>query len=752
LRSQLKIAAKEGDVYEARKIIRSFGNQAYTIEYNLLVHANRNAKDIQGMFRILREMIALRVPINNVCATDVIKACIENRADREAMEFFFDICVEQEKYLQNNWKIHQENLKKLQQSEPLTVAKTDNHVVPKPPIAEKVIKRTVFGGRGRRSSDFSMTSSSRSLKSINNSDSFDQEVVLSSPTSVNNLIHYFCSKRKTSNISRLYDALRRRLFGISPDIRTVNILLQFYATHKDLGSVLGLFGSLLAAGRSMRPDVVTYNTLLQATLLHFSTDRRNAAEFSYRLDHMTLIRSILMSMKKHHVRMNIRSATLVMRNLALMGLNAQNDGKYSTINIDELLKAAECLYAHFARDSVMLSRVVIEIAKAKRLMEGRAEQDTMISLDNVQGNVAEGEETEESLRSAGEHSQEEAEEQEQVKYPLRAPSAPHLAALVYQLNRSGHQPAVSPSSSPITNDRKKSTVDKMFMDSFLLALGSIGKIDLVRHYMQLMSKNHGMFADSHSYHAMFRALSHTGNIDDVLACVSEMKASGIKWTEFLLAGAIQSCCKERRTDMAISFVTEYLDELTNGKYHEPEFTPVGIEKIWTRLCGPLWSLVLTVPGDDVEKSFEVWKKMRSLLRRPPGLEAYYTLLYNAGRAAKPEVALKVVYAMKKEGYETGKISYFCFIKGLAKRYHDKELDKPHENSDEDSVADMANSPLINSPPDPLIDEMSDLMQPKSLFVLTSQIPLLMQPYHQLLKAECKISMFDLPIELIRIRF
>jgi hypothetical protein len=95
--------------------------------------------------------------------------------------------------------------------------------------------------------------------------------------------------------------------------------------------------------------------------------------------------------------------------------------------------------------------------------------------------------------------------------------------------------------------------------------------------------------------------------------------------------------------------------------------------------------VLRCFGDDIKGALHAWKTMlrspclefenrprRSALTRGRSngknlLAAYKGLLYVAGRALRPDIALRIVYAMKKEGIEPEETSLRCYVSGKQTR-------------------------------------------------------------------------------------
>ena len=101
--------------------------------------------------------------------------------------------------------------------------------------------------------------------------------------------------------------------------------------------------------------------------------------------------------------------------------------------------------------------------------------------------------------------------------------------------------------------------------------------------------------------------------------------------------------------------------------------------------GRLVNAILRCFGEDINTAITAWKdEIRPVcvryenrqrdtppsIKRVPGknlIAAYHGLLYVAGRALRPEIALRLVYAMSKEGLEPNEVALNCYRSGKAFR-------------------------------------------------------------------------------------
>ncbi|KAA8496077.1 Pentatricopeptide repeat-containing protein [Porphyridium purpureum] len=276
----LRDTARAGDVHKTRQHLSLFGLDAAAFEYNLLLHSYRTSKDAAGLVRVLDEMLALHILINNVACTELVRACIESNDLERGLSFF----------------IHFGNALSDEQS-------------------QRATQYAAFSGAGLAT----LAGKQARLRR--------QTRLRGALNAANMLLSALLDQGQIGQALSLFSVMRRGLFGARPTTRTYNLLMKGFIKRKDRDCVLAYFGGLRASRN--QPDVVSFNTLLQAFIACSDKVLPTESYFSLRLweharerhpfDHEDALFAALGLMRSRFgLPLNIRTVTLVLRNLTLL--------------------------------------------------------------------------------------------------------------------------------------------------------------------------------------------------------------------------------------------------------------------------------------------------------------------------------------------------------------------------------------------------------------------------------------------------
>lgn len=160
----------------------------------------------------------------------------------------------------------------------------------------------------------------------------------------------------------------------------------------------------------------------------------------------------------------------------------------------------------------------------------------------------------------------------------------------------------------------------------------------------------------YTINSILAALSRKGQVDLVLEVLEELREMHVKPDTYTYIEALSSCsrCVPTRP-----YVAEML--LRNAIHDNVRIMPA------------MMNATISAFGDDVSDALKFWQKMRAS-ENPKSrnavkhVQAYEALFRVCGRAGRPDVALKIVYVMKKSkdvvASSTGTNLFRSFERGL----------------------------------------------------------------------------------------
>lgn len=172
----------------------------------------------------------------------------------------------------------------------------------------------------------------------------------------------------------------------------------------------------------------------------------------------------------------------------------------------------------------------------------------------------------------------------------------------------------------------------------------------------------GLKPDLFSYNGVIAAAGRAGHVETAKKFLEIMrKLKGMKPDVYSYCSAITACgrCSPRKPASAEVLLDEAIED--------------GV-----RLSGAIINAAITANGDDVDSAVAMWRRIRRKKNVDLDKEAYEGLMYVCGAGGRPGSALKVVYAMRKDGIDGKAVKslYSSFSRGLRSngRQHDVDRD------------------------------------------------------------------------------
>lgn len=148
---------------------------------------------------------------------------------------------------------------------------------------------------------------------------------------------------------------------------------------------------------------------------------------------------------------------------------------------------------------------------------------------------------------------------------------------------------------------------------------------------------HGISADMYTMNSVLALLSRVGQVDLVLDTLEQLRALGAPVDAFTYTAVLSTCarCEPSRPEIAEKLLRQATED--------------GV-----RWMPSMVNATLSAYGSRVMDAVKCWKTLRGGAREDDAravrhVQTYEALLRVCGRAGRPDVALKIVYVMRKSG-------------------------------------------------------------------------------------------------------
>lgn len=390
---------------------------------------------------------------------------------------------------------------------------------------------------------------------------------------------------------------------------TENIVLSLCRRRNDIPTALAVFGRM-CAGYGAAPDLVSYNTLLAMLV----DDALAELESGPRL--VAFVSLLKRRMARERIRPDVIMCTLL-----LQVITCRHRDLTPGIFGADVSRAREA----YNREAEVGLAGVKNLVNRK-LQQLRGMQDETDSLRRPEIAATPIPEDNEDA---------EVEAVPSAELLLRSSSSKHAGRLIRNLWRSLPAEKVN---------------DIRFFNTLIAAFARVGDTPGAVLALRDMRQKCGLDADLYTYNALLSAAGHGGDVKLALRLLQTLKKHRSYAPDaFSYSAALAAC----RSDVEES--ERVLDDA-----------------VATGICitPPILNAALLCYGGEVDRAVRVWNSWRSLdthREAASDMQVYRALLRSAGMAGKPDAALKLLFAGKKNGELEPAVTqglYGAFMRGL----------------------------------------------------------------------------------------